>query len=89
MPVYDLKCPCCEKIVRDEFVHSHKDEVKCPRCRAVMKRLVSSSKFVAASVFPSEGIHFPNAGPDGKTFYSKKEMRTFEKETGMTIGMLH
>lgn len=93
MPVYDYKCPGCEKKLDDVFVHRHDEEVKCPRCRALMKRLFpNSAKFIGAKVFPSEGIyleHVSGAGGGGKRFHSENEMRQHEKDTGDTIARLH
>ena len=86
MPIYDLKCPACEHIVRDEYVRNVDETVKCVRCGALMKRLVSR---IHAHVFPADGIFLENVSAKGKRFYSKKEMREYEKQTGTMIGMLH
>ncbi len=90
MPIYDLTCIDCGKKLMDVFVHSYKDKVKCPRCRGTMKRVVpKSSKFIGAKCFPAEGIYLEHVSTKGKTFYSEKEMRDFEKKTGMEIARLH
>jgi len=89
MPVFDFKCPSCHHKLVDEFVHYYDDEIKCKRCGAVMKKLVSKGKFIGAKVFPADGIFLEHAGPDGKLFRSEKEMRDFEKTTGATIARLH
>ena len=86
MPIYDLKCPACENIVRDSYVRSHKDKTKCVQCGAFMKRLVSRMN---PHVFPADGIFLEHVCANGKRFHSLREMRDFEKTTGTTIGMLH
>ncbi len=90
MPVYDYLCPACHHKVIDVFVHKWDIEIKCKRCGAFLKRLVpSSSKFIGAKVFPSEGIFLEHVGPVGKLFHSEAEMRQHEKDTGDTIARLH
>jgi putative FmdB family regulatory protein len=86
MPIYDLKCPSCNHILRNEYRRSPDEKIKCPRCRALTKRLVCS---FSPHVFPSEGIFLEHASPEGKRFFSKREMREYEKKTGSMIGMLH
>jgi len=88
MPFFNYKCPHCNCIVNDVFVHKFDNEVKCSNCKAVMKRLFSS-KFVGAKCFPREGIFLEHVSARGKTFHSEREMRDFEKKTGTTIGRLH
>ena len=86
MPIYDVKCPSCDTIRRDYYAVNYNDIPKCTRCGAKMKRLVSR---IHAHVLPNGGIFLEHAGPHGKNFESKKEMRDFEKQTGSIIGMLH
>ena len=89
MPVFDFKCPGCELKKDDVFVHRHDAVVKCTRCGAQMKRLfTTSAKFVAADVFPAEGVHLEHVSPEGHTFHSKQEMRDYEREHNVTLGYL-
>jgi len=90
VPIYDYKCPECGRKEIDVFVHHHDDVVKCKQCHEKMSRLFpNSSKYIGAACFPSEGIFLENVSPNGHRFHSKKEMKAFEKKTGVTIGMLH
>lgn len=47
MPLYDYKCPTCNKVV-ELFLPVQKLDVpqKCRECRGVMERLISSSMHV-------------------------------------------
>ena len=87
MPQYAFVCSCGnEEIDILPFEESEKVR-KCSRCKCVMIKKISFG--VVADIFPAEGIHLEHVCPDGKTFYSKQEMRQFEDKNGMTIGMLH
>lgn len=89
MPVYDYKCPCCERKDCDVFVHRHDVVHKCIQCGAKMARLFTDTvRFLAAKIFPSEGIYLEHVSPTGKTFHSEKEMRQWEKDTGQELGAL-
>jgi len=90
MPVYDYKCPNCGRKEGDVFVHKHDEAVSCKQCHEKMSRLFpDSSKYVRAKCFPAEGIFMEHVCPDGKRFYSEKEMRDYEKKTGTTIARIH
>ncbi len=86
MPVFDYKCPSCERKIIDEYVSHYKNKVKCKQCGANMSKLVPIR--VNADVFPAEGVYLEHVSATGKTFYSKKEMRTFEKENKMELHYL-
>lgn len=89
MPIYDFKCPSCGRKNSDVFVHKHDDIIKCVQCRAVMKKLFTNSvRFVTAYVFPVDGVHLENVSANGKTFFSKKEMRTYERKNDVELGYL-
>ena len=62
------------------------EERRCS-CGKVMIKKISFG--VVADVFPAEGIFLEHVSPSGQRFYSKQEMRKFEKQNDMTIGMLH
>ena len=90
MPIYDFKCPSCNHIIRDEFVKSWNDEVKCKRCRAVMKKLVSTG-IVDGEMKRSDqlnGVYLEHVSPTGETFHSKKEMRRYAKKHNLELGYL-
>ena len=86
MPIFDYKCPVCERKDNDVFVHSYKDIVKCKRCRSVMSKLVPNR--VNAKVFPSNGVFLEHVSPTGKTFHSTQQMRKYEKEHNVELGYL-
>ena len=86
MPLYDYKCPCCERKLKDRLVKDKDEEVKCIQCNTPMHRLFPSS--VSVQIFPSEGIFFEHTSDKGDTFYSKKEMKEFSKKTGTVFDML-
>ena len=87
MPIFDYKCPNCERKVNDIYVIRYDDIVICSQCKAKMSKLVPTMG--KPKCFPADGIYLEHVGAEGKRFHSEKEMRQFEKETGTTIGMLH
>lgn len=86
-PIFDYKCPNCDIKITDRFVHKYNERIFCKQCGSIMSKLVPTT--VGAKTFPADGIYLEHVEPGGKTFYSEKEMRIYEKETGTTIGMLH
>lgn len=89
MPVFDFKCPNCGRKMVDEFVHTADTVVKCVQCGAPMKRLfTSSAKFVAADVFPSNGVYLEHVSSKGHVFRSKREMYQWEREHSQKLGYL-
>ena len=88
MPRYDYDCPKCNHKEIDVIISWDKsDGLLCSVCGSILLKRVSVG--VAADIFPSSGIFLEHVSEDGKRFYSKQEMRDFEKRYGMTIGMLH
>jgi len=90
VPIYDFLCKSCGCKDADVFFHSWKYsdvDRKCPSCGAIMVKCISTG--VVADIFPAEGIYLEHVSAEGKTFYSKQEMRQFEKTHDMTIGMIH
>ena len=85
MPIYDYKCPCCHAEKKDEFV-THWEAVIMCECTNQMDRQFPLS-FVP-DVFPSEGLHLKHVCPQGKTFYSKSEMKRYAKEHNLELGAL-
>ena len=86
MPRFDFKCPDCDSIKRDEYVPKPGCWVKCTCGCRKMIRLVS--RVGRVSVFPDKGVYLEHVSAKGKTFYSKKEMRDYEKEHNMEIHYL-
>jgi len=86
MPTFDYKCPSCHRKIKNEFVHSYKDKVKCIQCGAIMSKLFPDKVFIEA--FPNGGIYLEHVGAKGKTFKSKREMRKYEKENNVELGYL-
>jgi predicted nucleic acid-binding Zn ribbon protein len=87
MPVYDFECSCGERS-DDVFVHKCNSAVKCKSCSKRMKRLYPIRSNFYPKCFPAEGIYLEHVSPEGKTFYSEKEMRAWEKSTGQELGAL-
>ena len=88
MPLYEFICNNCGRESSDILPFSKSNSIKkCLSCGAFMMRKISIG--VHVDVFPAEGIHLEHVSADGKTFYSKQEMRQFENEHDVTIGMLH
>ena len=87
MPIFDYKCPHCNKKSVNVFVKHYKDKVKCTRCGAFMCKLVSSFK-ANAHVFPADGVYLEHVSPQGKTFKSKKEMVRYANKNNLDLGYL-
>lgn len=85
MPIYDFKCPKCKSQKNDVFTQSWDEKVLCDDCKIEMRKI--PSRFFP-DVFPSEGIHLKHVSSEGKTFYSKKEMRKYAKENDLELGAL-
>jgi len=51
-----------------------------------MNRLVS--KGIVGRVFPADGVYLEHVSPKGKTFYSRKEMKDYEKKHNVELGYL-
>lgn len=86
MPVYDYDCEACSITVKNEFVTSWDSIVKCPKCGDLMNRQFPLQ--FAIDQFPKDGIHLKHVCPEGKTFYSKSEMKRYAKEHDLELGAL-
>jgi len=84
MPIYDYSCECGKK-KRDEFVHSWDTVIHC-ECGKVMTRDFCIR--FREHVFPAEGIHLKHVEPNGRTFFSKKEMIRYAREKDLELGAL-
>lgn len=85
MPIFDYKCSSCSNRVSDEYVRRPDDVVICPACMMPMEKLAS---FPAVHVFPVGGVFLKHVSPQGKTFYSKKEMQQYAKNHDLELGAL-
>ena len=44
MPMYEYECPKCH-LTKEEIVRNADEEVQCPECGELMKRMVAKSNF--------------------------------------------
>ena len=86
MPIYDFKCPSCEKKLNDCYLKNREEIVKCTRCRTEMKRLFPNR--VSGYCFPQEGIYLEHVSAKGETFHSTREMRDYAKKHDLELGAL-
>ena len=86
MPIYDFKCPSCQRKLVDYPVQNRDEEVKCVQCHAIMKRLFPTS--FKPMVLPRGGLYLEHVSPEGKTFYSYGEMRRYAKKHDLELGAL-
>jgi hypothetical protein len=89
MPVYDFRCPECERIKKDVFKHHWKDEELCTMhgrdYRVVMEKIPS---LMIPHVFPADGIFLEHVSSTGKRFFSKKEMKDYARKNDLEIGYI-
>jgi len=46
MPIYDYRCNTCDEVVyKNHLVINYRQEVRCPKCDAVLVRLFPKSTF--------------------------------------------
>ena len=89
MPIFDYRCPSCKHEDFDVFVSKYDEIVRCLQCGSEMSKLLTMSKQAKfADVFPAEGVFLKHVSPEGKTFFSKKEMRSYEREHNVELGYL-
>ena len=86
MPLYDLKCLKCGNELKEHFCRTYGELVQCEGCGEVMQRM--PVKF-CPDVFPKEGVFLEHVSSEGKTFFSKEEMREFEKKHDLYIDCAH
>jgi len=86
MPIFDYKCRSCGRKIKDEFVHRYDDIVKCKQCHSTMSKLVPTG--INADTFPAEGVFLEHVSAEGKTFYSKREMKKYAKDNKLELGYL-
>lgn len=86
MPIFDYRCKNCEKEMLDVFVPKWDTLVTCKYCGREEQEKIPS-RFLAA-IFPNGGIFLEHVSPEGKTFYSKKEMREYATKHDLELGAL-
>jgi len=86
MPIFDYKCPSCNKVKKNVFIKNREEVIKCSQCHEDMKRLFPLS-FVP-HIWPADGIFLEHVSSKGKRFFSKKEMKTYAKRNNLEIAML-
>ena len=84
MPIYDTKCVACGNLEINVFAH-FEDVIKCSKCGERCERL---PRVFNPQIFPSDGIFLQNVSPEGKRFFSKKEMKDYAKEHDLELGAL-
>lgn len=83
MPVFDYKCNKCGRVEPDAFIRDNDDIPAC--CGTLMDK---QAGFPRIYVFPTDGIHLKHVSKEGKTFYSKKEMKEYAKVNNLILGAL-
>ena len=84
MPIYDFKCPKCDRERKDVFTRTWQEGVRC-ECGEEMLKVPSA---FAPHTFPVDGIFLEHVSPEGKRFHSKKEMRDYAKAHDLEIDYL-
>ena len=87
MPIFDYKCPDCERKIVDVYVKKYDDKVKCTRfeCKKMCKLVPNR---VAVHTFPSGGVYLEHVSPKGETFHTKQEMKDYAKKHDLQLGYL-
>ena len=85
MPIYKFKCPQCKRVDDDVFTKTWDEEHRCKACNVAMEKVPCS---FSPDVFPAEGIFLEHVSPEGKTFYSKQEMRDYARDNDLELGAL-
>ncbi len=86
MPTFDFKCENCQQEENDEFVINYDDKVICVKCGNIMTKIPC---FPTVHTFPLNGIFLEHVSSEGKTFHSRNDMLTYEKEHDMYIDCAH
>ena len=85
LPIFDYKCPKCSKEKKDVFMKSWESIQFCIDCEIAMEKIPS---LFMVDLFPKGGIFLEHVSSEGKTFYSKGEMRKYAKEHDLELGAL-
>lgn len=81
-----LYCPECKKRVHKLSFTKEFPQGVCEDCK---KAPVCNKTYLGIDVFPADGIFLEHVEPQGRRFFSRAEMRSYEKKTGTLISMLH
>ena len=84
MPIYDTKCLVCGNLDVDVFARFG-ESIKCSKCGGQCERLPCVFN---PQLFPSDGIFLRHVSPEGKRFFSKKEMKDYAREHDLELGAL-
>lgn len=87
MPIYDFRCNICKAEKKDVFTKHWDEPVFCDNCEASASMEKIPSRFLA-DVFPNGGIHLEHVSSEGRTFYSKGEMKRYAKDHDLELGAL-
>lgn len=82
----ELICIVCKKDVNKVRFDSKKGGFVCDECRRAESQRMP---ILGIHSFPRDGIFLEHVSHTGRRFFSKQEMRDFERNTGTLIGMLH
>ena len=86
MPIYNLKCPRCGGELKDYYCRTYGELVQCTSCGEAMQRIPAR---VTPDCFPAEGIFLEHVSSTGKRFFSKGEMKEFERKNDYYIDCAH
>jgi len=93
MPLFDYRCSVCghveERLVRqsevDQVIGCSNTWDRDFACEGVMHKMPCVPNM---HIFPKDGIHLSNVSAEGKTFYSKNEMKKYARENNLELGAL-
>lgn len=85
MPIFDYQCDVCGTILKDVFVRSWDDDMRCLECSGTMTKLPAIPNM---HLFPEDGIHLKHVCPGGKTFHSRNEMKKYARDNNVELGAL-
>ncbi len=61
MPIWDYKCPLCEKVDEDVLVDIAPSPHRCMDCKATMDRMPATSSFVVKGYAAKNGYSYKNS----------------------------
>ena len=86
MPIYKFVCKECNVEEDNVFVKTWEEKHLCSRCKKPMQKAFSG--VAVPNTFPSDGIFLEHVCPEGKRFFSKKEMKDYAKANDLEIDYL-
>jgi hypothetical protein len=73
-------------MLQDHFSRTYGAVVHCHNCGKTMQRIPAK---VSADIFPQDGLFLHNVSSTGKRFFSKGEIKEFEKHNDIYIDCAH